>query len=552
MGVIASEDLNVDSTVVSNEDFTLRRSQRIGIGVLGILLTTLVVLLIRLVRSEHGHISLLVIVVLIILVSGSLVYSRLRVFRRIETRIEVENRRLEETDLAFRQAKIELQTRIDNDRTERETKQWVDATTSSISLQIKSTVIPEKIAETVVEGLGRELEVDIALFYSFPKYPMPRLWKQWHRHPDVLVEESVIIENETGLMILAESLWKKGRNIIVNDSDQVNVPRDLVPRITATAKGRTRSWVMVPFGAGTEVMGCVGVGMAEEVREWSSADLDLIKHVVADTANVFIHAQMFDQKMQIAENDAKIIRMAELDKAKDDFIENLNHELRSPLTSIIGYVEMIIGDIGTTVGPEVSESLATVQRNAMRLQSLIANMMQISKTDFENLPLDISTVDIGDLLGDAFKSMNLDADNKGVELTLLLDSLPDKLLIDGDSNRLQQVFVNLLSNAIKYTPRGGTVTALARRVDTEMQDDHCVEVTFTDTGIGIPVDEFPHIFKRFFRASTATQPSIPGFGIGLSLAHSIVTEHHGTITFDSTVGKGTMFTVKLPTRFVST
>ena len=132
-----------------------------------------------------------------------------------------------------------------------------------------------------------------------------------------------------------------------------------------------------------------------------------------------------------------------------------------------------------------------------------------------------------------------------------LDSLPDELLIDGDSNRLQQVFVNLLSNAIKYTPRGGKVTVVARRVGAENESDHCVEVIITDTGIGIHPEEFPNMFKRFFRASTATQAAIPGFGIGLSLTHSIIGEHHGTITFDSVVGKGTVFTVRLPVRFAT-
>ena len=83
-------------------------------------------------------------------------------------------------------------------------------------------------------------------------------------------------------------------------------------------------------------------------------------------------------------------------------------------------------------------------------------------------------------------------------------------------------------------------------------DGDYAEVTVKDTGIGIPVKEFPNVFKRFFRASTATQASIPGFGIGLSLVHFVVREHHGRITFDSTVGKGTVFTVTLPARFTST
>ena len=136
-----------------------------------------------------------------------------------------------------------------------------------------------------------------------------------------------------------------------------------------------------------------------------------------------------------------------------------------------------------------------------------------------------------------------------VTVTLRLDSPAGDLIIDGDSSRLEQVFVNLMSNAIKFTPREGTVTVIARRSRSE---GDVVEVKVRDTGIGIPVEEFPNVFKRFFRASTATQASIPGFGIGLSLVQSIVREHHGTVTFDSTVGKGTVFTVTLPARYTST
>ena len=527
---------------------SLRKSQKRWVPLFGLLLIALTVILIRIFRFEPDYIILMMLLVSTIIFGGLMVRVRVRIFRRIAVRIETENRKLEETDLALRRVDDELQTRIDNERIETAGRQWLALTVRSISAQLKDTLSPDRIAETVVEGLGRELGVDIVLFYSFPNSTMPRLWKQWHRSTDVLVEESLLIENETGLLKLSESLWNKKRTIIVNDSDEVNVPHDLIPKITATARGRTRSWVMLPFGAGPQVLGCVGVGMAEEVRVWSSIELELIQQVVVDVANVFMHARMFDQMMQIAEHDAAVGRLTAHDKVKDDFIENMSHELRTPLTTIIGYMEMIVGDVDPVVEPELSASLLVVHRNALRLQMLIENLMQISKADFDRVPLVISMVDIGNLLDDAFKSMDLGAENSGVGLTLRLDFLSGELLIDGDINRLQQVFVNLLSNAIKFTSRGGKVTVGARRVNT---DGDYVEVTVADTGIGIPPEEFPNMFKRFFRASTATQASIPGFGIGLSLVHSIVGEHHGTIAFDSNVGTGTVFTVRLPTRYIN-
>ncbi len=249
---------------------------------------------------------------------------------------------------------------------------------------------------------------------------------------------------------------------------------------------------------------------------------------------------------EIAKSEAMFGRLVELDKLKDEFIEDMNHELRTPLTAIIGYVEMLIGDVDSGVEPELASSLKTVQRNALRLQLLVANLMYASRAKIDDAPLVVSTLDIGHLLGDVVTSMQLNAGHSGVEVTLRLDSPASDLLIGGDFNQLERAFTNIVHNAIKYTPREGEVTIVARRAHT---DGDYVEVTVTDTGIGIPREEFPMVFERFFRASTATQASIPGFGIGLSLTHSIVGAHHGTITFDSTVGKGTVFTVRLPTRY---
>ncbi len=241
--------------------------------------------------------------------------------------------------------------------------------------------------------------------------------------------------------------------------------------------------------------------------------------------------------------------LIEADKIKDAFIENMNHELRTPLTSIVGYMELIIGYVDSGVEPELASWLATVERNSLQLQILIENLTQVSKTDSKQVSLVIDTVNVGHLLDGVVKIVELSAGDCGVEVTLRLDSPASDLLIEGDANQLERVFVNLLHNAIKFTPREGKATIVARRAHT---DGGYVEVTVTDTGIGISPDEFANVFKRFFRASTATQASIPGTGIGLWLAHSNVREHHGTVTFDSTVGKGTVFTVRLPVRFMPT
>lgn len=499
-------------------------------------------------RQNSRNAALLVALALIFLVAGFIAFTHLRNLKKIRNQMEIERQRLDESDLALKQIDDELQLRLDQERIDRAESEWLNTTVRSISLQFKSSIVPDTIAESLVESLGKALGVDVVLFYSFAKHPMPRLWKQWHQKSEPEIEESVVTDHESDLLRLVEHLWNRKRKIIVNDSKLVNISNDPIPELAAITQMGARSWMLMPVGAGSQVIGCVAVGMVNTPRVWSASEIELVEKVVAEVADVFIQARLFRQSMQIAENDAEVNRLVELDNIKNDLIENINHELRTPLTSIIGYLEVIMEDVDAEGEPEFASALAAVQRNAIRLQSLMDNMMRPSRVNFHDVQLNVVKVNIGHLLSDLVDSLQLGIDESGVTMKLRMESPLRDLIIDGDVLQLEQVFVNLMSNAIKYTPRGGVITVSARRVNTAGK---FVEVKVRDTGIGIPAEEFPNVFQRFFRASTATKASIPGFGIGLSLVHSIVQEHHGTITFDSTVGKGTVFTVTLPTKHLS-
>ncbi len=533
----------------NNDDFALRRSQWLGFDLLGVLLIALAVVLFNEIRYEGKDVAHLVLLALIVLVNVSLAYSRLRDFRRIRGRIEREHKKLEEANLALKQVDHELQSRLSQERLDRAEYRRLASAARTISSQFKSTLASDQIAEFLAEGLGRELGADRVICHSFDEEPWSGFVKQWHRRAEMHVDESLFINNELALSTMVRRLWSRKRVFNVPDSHLIDASVGALPDLVAISKEFARSWVLAPVADGLSVLGWVSVTMVEDTRVWSSAEVELIQKMASDAANVCIHARMVSQSMQIAKNDAEVERLIELHKVKNAFIENMNHELRTPLTSIIGYMGVILDDFDTRDEPQLVSSLTAVQRNAIRLQMLIENLMQISRTDFENLSLVVSTVDLRRLLGDVVSSLQFGAEDSGVTLTLRFDSQAVDFTIDGDINQLEQVFVNLISNAIKFTPRGGAVTVATRRAGA---GSDFVEVKVIDTGIGIPVKEFPEVFKRFFRASTATQVSIPGFGIGLSLVHSIVAEHHGTITFDSNVGKGTVFTVTLPTQYVPT
>jgi signal transduction histidine kinase len=179
-----------------------------------------------------------------------------------------------------------------------------------------------------------------------------------------------------------------------------------------------------------------------------------------------------------------------------------------------------------------------IDRNSERLLSQIENLLEISRIEsgvFRSRP---AATDLGRLIASAVDAMRSTA--AGGSVSLVTDVEPDIGEITADPGQLDRVLVNLLSNAVKFTPEGGEVALVARR------EGGAVEVSVTDTGIGIPADEVPLLFGRFFRASTAEQQAIPGSGLGLAIVKEIVDGHHGTIDVESTPGIGTRFTVRLP------
>ncbi|HVW90093.1 MAG TPA: ATP-binding protein [Gaiellaceae bacterium] len=228
-------------------------------------------------------------------------------------------------------------------------------------------------------------------------------------------------------------------------------------------------------------------------------------------------------------------QLRELDRLKDEFIALVSHELRTPLTSIRGYLELLGENRNLT--PEQTHFLDTIDRNAVRLQRVVGDLLFCAQLEAGKLILEQGEVDPMELALDAVDAALPAATSAGVELVTDLDKLPT---IAGDRARLAQVLDNFVSNAIKFTPTGGCVTVSTRLRDGE------IEIGVSDTGMGIPKDELPNLFQRFFRTERATSKAIPGTGLGLAIAKAIVEGHHGRVAVESTDGDGTTFRIFLP------
>jgi len=225
--------------------------------------------------------------------------------------------------------------------------------------------------------------------------------------------------------------------------------------------------------------------------------------------------------------------VAELDKLKSDLIAMLAHDFKGPLTSIIGYAELM--KEGFIDGAEVGEAAAFIANSAWRLSSLASDTLTMSLLERNEVQLERAPTDLVELVSEAIAGSNAAS-------RVFLDAVPESIELDLDSRRLRQVFDNLIGNALKYAPDESAVTVSVRC------DEMQATIEVSDRGIGIPTRELDRVFDRFSRASNARESGIAGTGFGLYLTKMLVELHGGTIAVRSTVGSGSTFTVTLPVR----
>ncbi len=242
----------------------------------------------------------------------------------------------------------------------------------------------------------------------------------------------------------------------------------------------------------------------------------------------------------LAAQEEVVRRLTELDQAKTDMLVTVNHEFRTPLTSINGHVELLLDGSAGEMPPAAMSMLRTIERNGARLQSLIDETFTASRLeDLESL-VARSPVDVAGLVSRAVARVEPLATSRDVTLSMEGDG-PD-VMVDADGAHLERALANLIDNAVKFTAPDGEVMVSAHGSTADRE----VVIRVRDTGIGIPAADIPRLFTKFFRASNVQSAAIPGVGLGLSISQQIVHAHGGTIAVDSTVAHGTTITVRLP------
>ena len=407
--------------------------------------------------------------------------------------------------------------------------------TRAISAAIRSSNDPQFMAEQVIAGLSETFGADRSWIRTFGDERVPALEMGWDSD-GINASAPALPADEAER--LAAMLWEDETVLSVPDHDGAELP-DCESLRNAAGKDGLKTSVVVPLGHGGKSFGLLWLAGISRAREWAPIELSLIQHVAGNLAHGLVQGQLITAQRQVLD------RVRELDQAKSEFVATVNHELRTPLSSIIGYLDMIMDDGVGQLPHEIARMLEIVDRNAHRLNNLVEDVLTLSRSDAGNIQQSIQPVKLVALLQSVISTLAPAATAGRIDLSLREPA--SDVEVDADQEQLEQVFVNIISNAVKFTPAGGSVAVdiSSGRSDSGVPRA-CVKVR--DTGIGIPADEVPKLYGRFYRASNATAAAIQGTGLGLSIVQDLVHQHGGELHISSRLHEGTTVYVQLPAR----
>ncbi len=282
--------------------------------------------------------------------------------------------------------------------------------------------------------------------------------------------------------------------------------------------------VVVPLGVALELLGYVVIGFPGSRGPLRAAELDAVAEVARELGRSVHSARLLETEQRL------VSELRELDRYKGELITTISHELKTPLTTIIGHAELL-GEL------HEHRSVEAITRNAERLNRLVQNLLDYSRVQDRRAyaRVDLDVVEICRAALDLVAHL---ADTGEVSVDLAVCCEP--VTVSGDPQELSLVVDNLVNNAVKYTRPGGTV-----RVGVEC-DDSRVRIRVRDSGLGISEADQVHLFSAFHRSSNPEALSIPGTGLGLAISRRIVESHGGRIEVESAIGRGSTFTLSLP------
>lgn len=294
------------------------------------------------------------------------------------------------------------------------------------------------------------------------------------------------------------------------------------------------SILFTPLGAGPECLGNLVLTRAPGAPEWTEAEATTALDIGHDLGRAILNARTFEREHRL------VGELRELDAYKGQLIATVAHELKNPLTSVLGHLEML--ESSPDITGTTRASLQVMDRGAKRMVRVIDDLLLLSKVGDPDNAVLAAPVDLHRVVDDVVDLAMVAAQQKGLDLRV---DVPDEaVLAMGDAEEIDRVCANLVSNAVKYTPSDGAVSISVESAGGQHPDQVCI--TVADEGIGISPDDLAQLGTEFFRSSNPAAVAQPGTGLGLAIVQRIVDRHNGRIEIESELGKGSTFRVFLP------
>jgi signal transduction histidine kinase len=346
--------------------------------------------------------------------------------------------------------------------------------------------------------------------------------------------EQVTIPAEFGPVSqrIARAYWAEQRGgVVTRDSRPDHVTLEEFEVIVAYLESiGIGSMLFVPIGAGAEPLGSLTLTRGPKLPPWTDIEMEAALSIGHDLGRVVLNARTYAREREL------VSELRELDTYKSRLIATVSHELKNPLASVLGYLDLMAA---TPEIPEKAQSLVgSMGRGAQRMLRVVDDLLLFSRVGDPEQAAAQERVNVNDLVAEELELMAVAAANKSITIDTDLPESP--VFVLGDADNFGRVIGNLLSNAVKYTPEGGTATISCRRAG------QYAEIAVSDTGMGISEQDQKKLFTEFFRSTNPEALKAPGTGLGLAIVQRIVERHEGSICVRSTLGSGSTFTVSLP------
>jgi two-component system, sensor histidine kinase and response regulator len=315
---------------------------------------------------------------------------------------------------------------------------------------------------------------------------------------------------------------------------------------------KVKAKLVAPIIVGEQLWGLLIAHQCEDTRDWKPSERQFLLLIAEHLAVAIQQAQLYTKVQQQAQTleqrviestqelrEALIVAEA-ASRAKGEFLATMSHELKTPLTSIIGLSETLLRWSGDEIEEKRQSYLKIIRDRGQHLQEIINDILDLAALEAKELSLNIGKISLERVAQESIETVKKSAVNNSVRLVLKVENLPADLSFYGDAKKISQILVNLLSNGIKFTPKGGKVT-----LRIWIENDYTV-FEVKDTGIGIPESQQHLLFQKFKQLDSTYTREYQGMGLGLALTKQLVELHQGTIDLRSTVGTGSTFTVRLP------